>query len=81
MNISKKVIEILQEISGNELILETDTLLTDLALDSFSMITLLIEIEDQFGIELNESDMNPYDLVTVRNVIDLVDKYLGDEDE
>ena len=43
------------------------------------MVTLLIELEEKFGIELDESDMNPYDLNTVQSVADLVGRYLGDE--
>ena len=50
----------------------------DLALDSLSMVTLLIEIEEQFGIELDEKDMNPLELTDVQSVIDMVKKYGGE---
>jgi len=53
----------------------------DLALDSLMMVTMLIEIEDVFDIELEETDMNPFDLNTVQSVIDMVAKYCGDENE
>ena len=53
----------------------------DLALDSLAMVMLLIEIEEAFGIELDESDMNPFELNTVQDVIVLVSKYFGDENE
>ena len=42
------------------------------------MITMLIEIESIFDIRLNESDMNPYDLIKVSDVIGLVEKYMGE---
>ena len=46
------------------------------------MVMLLVEIEEKLEIELDESDMNPFDLITVQNVIDMVKKYFkGDEDE
>lgn len=46
-------------------------------LDSLLMVTLLIEIEETFNIQLDESDMNPLELTTVKSVIDLVNKYIG----
>lgn len=81
MNIETKVKEILCELSGEETIENTDHLQGDLALDSLMMVTMLVEIEETFEIELDEADMNPFDLGTVQNVIDMVAKYCGDENE
>lgn len=81
MNIETKVKEILCELSGEETIENTDHLQRDLALDSLMMVTMLVEIEETFEIELDEADMNPFDLGTVQNVIDMVAKYCGDENE
>ncbi len=81
MNISEKVIEILKELSGKEIIREDDKLQDDIGLDSLGMVTLLVEIEDTFLIELDESDMNPYDLSCVLDVIKLVEKYSEVEHE
>lgn len=82
MNIVKKVFEILEEICG---IAVTDTsavLANDLPMDSLKMVMLLVMIEDMFDIELDESDMNPFALLTVKDVIDLVSKYkLESEDD
>ena len=81
MNIETKVKEILCELNGEETIENTDHLQGDLALDSLMMVTMLVEIEETFEIELDEADMNPFDLGTVQNVIDMVAKYCGDENE
>ena len=81
MNVEEKVIEILKELSGEETINETDSLKEDIHLDSLGMVTLLVEIEDVFDIRLDESDMNPFDLITVQDVVNLVEKYMGDENE
>ena len=81
MNIETKVKEILCKLSGEETIENTDRLQGDLALDSLMMVTMLVEIEETFEIELDEADMNPFDLGTVQNVIDMVAKYCGDENE
>ena len=70
-----KIIEILKELSGLEVVKMEDHLQNDLALDSFSMVALMITIEDTFQIELEESDLNPFLLSTVRDVVELVEKY------
>lgn len=53
------------------------TLTEDLAMDSLRMVMLLVMIEDTFHIELDESDMNPFLLLTVLDVIRLVEKYVS----
>ena len=75
MNIYIKTEEIIKELSGCDSINKTDRLKEDLALDSLEMVTLLISLEDTFAIELDESDMDPYDLITVSDVIELAEKY------
>lgn len=42
------------------------------------MVTLLVELEDALGIELDESDMNPFDLTTAEDVIALAERYAGE---
>ena len=79
MEIFEKISEILCELSGIKE--PEDNLKEDLALDSLSMVTLLFEIEEIFEIELDESDMNPFDLNTVEDAVKLVEKYRGDENE
>ena len=81
MEIFEKAAEILRELSGINEIKPEDRLDEDLALDSLSMVTLLLEIEECFGIELDESDMDPYDLKTVGDAVGLIKKYCGDENE
>ena len=81
MNIEEKVKEILCELSGEETVENSFTLQGDIILDSLMMVTMLVEIEEVFDIELDEADMNPFDLGTVQSVIDLVSKYYGDKNE
>lgn len=75
MNIYIKTEEIIKELSGCDSVNKADRLKEDLALDSLDIVTLLISLEDTFAIELDESDMDPYDLVTVSDVIELAEKY------
>ena len=82
MKIFDKVAIILSELSGIDNICLEHELENDLALDSLQMITLLMMLEESFLIVLDESDMNPFDLITVFQVVKLVEKYIGgDSDE
>ena len=75
MDIIETTMNILKDISGKETIERSDSLQEDIGIDSLSMVSLLIELEDTFQFELQESDMNPFDLTTVADVIALVEKY------
>ncbi len=77
MEIFNKISSILSELCGVEAIYPEQKLQSDLGLDSLQMVTLLIMIEECFGITLDESDMNPFDLHSVRDVVGLVEKYHG----
>lgn len=77
----EKVYGILKSLSGMETVNDSDSLLEDLTLDSLAMVTLLVELEDALLVQLDESDMNPFDLVTVGDVVRLAEKYGGDRNE
>ena len=79
MEIFNKVCVILSELSGMETICLEHELQSDLGLNSLQMVTLLIMLEENFRITLDESDMNPFDLINVWHVVDLVKKYVGGE--
>ena len=81
MNAKDKVIKIIAELSGNEQICPEDSIQNDIGLDSFSMVAMLIKLEEDFDIELKESDMDPFDLSTVSDVIILAERYIGGEHE
>ena len=77
MKIFDKVIVVLSELSGMETICFEHELQSDLGLDSLQMVTLLMKLEESFQITLDESDMNPFDLINVWHVVNLVEKYVG----
>lgn len=70
-----QIIEILEELSSEKISDTSLLLVNDLGLDSLCMVMLLIMLEETFEIELDESDMNPFLLLTVEDVINLVAKY------
>ena len=79
MEVFDKVSVILSELSGMENISIEHELQNDLGLDSIKMVTLLMMLEDNFQVILEESDMNPFDLISVLHVVKLVEKYVKGE--
>ena len=77
MEIFDKVMTVLSELSGTKNISLNHELQKDIGLDSLQMVTLLLILEEKFQIVLDESDMNPFDLITVWHIVNLVEKYLG----
>jgi len=74
--------ELLKELCCCETIQPDSDLKSDLGLNSLGVVTLMIMIEDKFEIVLNESDLNPFELKTVGNIVSLIEKYKGcDSDE
>ena len=76
-SINKKVVEVVKRISGTDKVLIKHSLIDDIGMDSLKMVTLIVTVEEEFDIELSESDMNPYDLKTVSDIVRLVEKYCG----
>ena len=82
-NIKHRVFAVIEDICMTSIEDTSKKLIDDLSLDSLRMVVLLVNIEDTFGIELDESDLDPFMLITVGDVVELVSKYLsyqGDEE-
>ncbi len=78
--IRDRISNILEELCGTRPTDDEVRLIGDLALDSLRLVTLLVLIEEEFGIELNECDMNPFSLITVSDVVSMIFKYVGEDD-
>lgn len=77
-DVKEGVFKILSDLSGVSVNEAQMKLVEDIGLDSLMLVTMLIEIEEEFNIELNESDMNPYDFITAGDVIAMTERYVGD---
>ena len=71
-----QVNEILKEKSFCDDITAELRLNEDLGLDSLNMVELMVELEERFNIEIDESDLDPAALQTVEQVYALVAKYV-----
>ena len=76
-----RVLAILEELCSISIQDFNLILVQDLGMDSLRMVMLLVTIEDTFEIELDESDMNPFSLITVQDVVNLAMKYVSNTRE
>ena len=77
----KQVMELLEELCLTPVTDRSLTLVGDLALDSLRMVMLLVTLEDTCEIELDESDMEPFTLETVQDVVELAEKYVSAKED
>lgn len=77
MDIEAKLKELLYEIDDEidvDEITAESKLKEDVGLSSVAMIYMAVSIENEFEIDLSDANMN--DLVTVGDVVELIEKYL-----
>ena len=71
--IDKQVMECVASFSIDDNISPDDSLM-NLGIDSLKIVELMLALEDAFGIEFDSSDLNPTELITVNDLIDLVNR-------
>lgn len=74
MDIFKKIEEVIIEVVGGESITAEQELKTDIGLDSLSLVAVIVGLEEKFGIEFNESDLDPSKIIRVQDLIELAEK-------
>ena len=68
--------KIIKEKSFFEDITPSLKLVEDLGLDSLNIVELIVELEELFNIEIDESELDPVTLQTVNQIYSLVEKYV-----
>lgn len=73
----EKLLEILRKV--NKAIPDDPTvnLLANHLLDSFDMVNLVTDIEEEFSIELDPEDILPENFASLQKIQELVEKYKG----
>ncbi len=73
----EKLLEILRKV--NKAIPDDPTvnLLANHLLDSFDMVNLVTDIEEEFSIELDPEDILPENFTSLQKIQELVEKYKG----
>lgn len=74
MDIFKNVEEVINETVGGDSVSLNQELKTDIGLDSLSLVSVIVSLEEKFGIEFNESDLDPGKMIRVQDLVELVEK-------
>lgn len=74
-----KILEILQQIRSDVDFEKETALIDDSILDSFDIVSVVAELQDEFDIEISIDDMIPENFNSVSAINDLVERIL-DED-
>lgn len=80
--LEKKVYELILGIAVNSglevrTIRDETNILNDLGFDSVALIELIVEIENEFNVEMDEDDMDVNNLVVVGNLISMIDERIS----
>ena len=76
MDIFKRVEEAIIDAVGADGITAEQELKTDIGLDSLSLVAVIVGLEEKFGIEFDESDLDPSKIIRVQDLVELVRKYV-----
>ena len=76
MDIFRDVEEVISETVGGDNITAEQELKTDIGLDSLSLVAVIVGLEEKFGIEFDESDLDPSKIIRVQDLVELVGKYV-----
>ena len=74
LKITKEVIDLAYDVAEAQ-VLEDDNL-KEYGMDSIALVSLIVEIEMKYNITFTDDDLNPNNLITIKNIVDIMEKYL-----
>lgn len=77
MDVKEEILEILNNLDDSIEYEEEDSLIDDMILDSFAIITLVGDLEDTFDIEIGPSEMTADHFNTVDAIAEMVTRLKG----
>ncbi len=72
--IKEKIVKIAEETIGA--FLEEDVSLKECGVDSLALVTLVVSIEETFGVSFSDDDLQPENLHTLSDLVALTERYL-----
>ena len=75
--IKDDIYEMIYDISGVQDVALASSLKDDCGLDSLSIVSLIVQAEDKFSIQFDDGDLDPSALVSVGDMVKLVEKYIS----
>lgn len=75
--IENRIIEVIGKLTVVKEI-ATDNQLLQLGFDSLKKVELIIELENEFGLQFEDSELNPQNFNSVKDLLELVHRYIGE---
>lgn len=75
--VTDKLCHVFSQLCGMSDIQSEDLLREDLGLDSLMLVTLMVLLEEEFHIEFLAADLDPFALIMVQDVEELVNRYIA----
>ncbi len=72
--IKEKIVKIAEETIGA--FLEEDVSLKECGVDSLALVTLVVSIEEAFGVSFSDDDLQPENLHALSDLVALTERYL-----
>lgn len=76
MNRFEDVAEVISRTADGNGITPEQELKEDLGLDSLSLVSVIVGLEEKFSVQFDESDLDPSKIVQVKDLVRLVEKYV-----
>ena len=74
MDNQAKVIEIIRRVTGHAVTIDADESLFEAGiLDSFALSDVISEVEDEFGIKVPDSDLNPRKFDSLTRIVSYIE--------
>ena len=75
--ISDRLMLLVCEEKNIEKVSDSDDLFDCIGFDSLNLVNFFVSIEEDFNIVLDESDLNPNKIRTIKEISEILERYLG----
>ncbi|MCR5803682.1 MAG: hypothetical protein K6G47_05430 [Clostridia bacterium] len=73
-----RIIKVIQNMMNNDSDIDTNVDLKAYGVDSLAKVQLLVDLEDEFGIEFEEDDINQNNFSSVLTIKETISKYISE---
>lgn len=71
----EKIVEILKDIDEEIVSYDGESLIEEGLVDSFTIMEILTDVEDQLGVKIPDEKILPESFVSIDKIVELVEKY------
>ncbi len=76
--VKDRVIEVITNVAVIKEVTGVGQVLSELGFDSLKKVNLIIELENEFNIQFDDSELSPKSLNTVSDLVELAERHMGE---